>query len=194
MSADDDDALAATIGALVAQDFEVAAERLTALLADAEPGTGAELRERARTFEAAARQLSGGAASAGGDAIGSPFPDPDALPPPQAALARAHEYLVAGQQAEALAELDVAEREARRAEDTSAYVTARLATAQLHEAAGQREAAYLAVATGWATLRAGVGPEIARAAFEPAMAGLLARWGVEEFERVRAGATRQRQG
>lgn len=187
-----EDALAAAVGAILAQDFDVAADRMTSLLADADPGTGARLREQARLFEAAARRLAGcgpGGSAPSHGSIGSATPDPGGLPPAQAALVRAYQHLVAGQRPEALADLEVAERAARRAEDASAYAAARLATARLHEEADERESAYLALATGWATLRAALGPEAARQTFEPAMAELLQRWGPEEFERVRSTAS-----
>ncbi len=82
---------------------------------------------------------------------------------------------------------------ASRAADT--YVGATLTLSTLAGHAGDDVAAYGALATGWATLSDLLGPELARAAFEPPLRALRLTWGVARFDAARSAyeATR-RQG
>ena len=66
------------------------------------------------------------------------------------------------------------------------YVSATLAIAQLSEATGDRLGAYDALATGWATLGDLLGQDLARTTFEPKVRELRDRWGVAEFDAIKA--------
>lgn len=70
-----------------------------------------------------------------------------------------------------------ARTEALAARAPGAYIGAAHAIARLAEAAGDRPAAYAALAAGWATLGDLVGPDLARMAFESTLRDLRDRWG-----------------
>jgi tetratricopeptide (TPR) repeat protein len=73
---------------------------------------------------------------------------------------------------------------ASRAPDT--YIGASIALATLAEHGADDPAAYGALATGWATLSDLLGPELARATFEPPLRALRLRWGAQRFDAARA--------
>lgn len=66
-----------------------------------------------------------------------------------------------------------------------AYVSAALALAELAEAAGDRVAAYEALAVGWATLGDLLGDDAARATFAPKLEAQRERWGDDGFIEAR---------
>jgi tetratricopeptide (TPR) repeat protein len=57
--------------------------------------------------------------------------------------------------------------------------------ARLAEHAGDDLGAYGTLATGWATVSDLLGPELARAAFEPVLREMRLRWGGERFDAAR---------
>ena len=73
---------------------------------------------------------------------------------------------------------------AARAPDT--YIGAAVALARLAAQAGDDTAAYGTLATGWATISDLLGPELARATFEPLLREQRLRWGAERFDAARA--------
>jgi tetratricopeptide (TPR) repeat protein len=104
-----------------------------------------------------------------------------AVPASMQALVRALDPVAAGDVERALVALEVAATEARKSEDVPVYVAARIAIAQLCDQIDDRPGAYRSLASGWATLRAAIGPAEARDAFEPIMLDFQNRWGPEEF-------------
>lgn len=82
--------------------------------------------------------------------------------------------------------LESAAASARQFEDVAAYTGARVALAQIHEENGDRVACYHSLASGWATLRAALGVDLARQAFGPMMVDCRRRWGPDAFDSVRA--------
>jgi len=66
-----------------------------------------------------------------------------------------------------------------------AYISSIAVIAQLEENAGNRVAAYGALATGWATLGDLLGPQVARATFEPLLQQMRDRWGNTHFWEVK---------
>lgn len=107
------------------------------------------------------------------------------VPPAQLALLAAFQALTDGDVDGASASLETAAREARHAEDTPAYVAAKLALSQLLDERGERAGAYGMLATAWATLRAAGWGQLAQVALEPPMRELQERWGPEAFDAVR---------
>ena len=65
------------------------------------------------------------------------------------------------------------------------YIGAAHAIAELADAAGNRQQAYEALATGWATLSDLLGGEVARTTFEPKLRDARARWGGPEFDVIK---------
>lgn len=65
------------------------------------------------------------------------------------------------------------------------YTAAAVAMSELAERLGDREGAYEALAVGWATLGDLLGPDVARASFEPKLRALVDQWGEAEFVRIR---------
>jgi hypothetical protein len=57
--------------------------------------------------------------------------------------------------------------------------------AELAEAAGNRQEAYAALATGWATLGDLLGSDAARLSFEPKLRDARARWGPMAFDEIK---------
>lgn len=87
---------------------------------------------------------------------------------------------------------DTALEQARRARQHAldgvhpvAYVSAAIAIAELTEAAGDRVAAYEALAVGWATLGDLLGEEAAKATFAPRLEAQRKRWGDDAFAAAR---------
>lgn len=109
----------------------------------------------------------------------------DPLPRSLRALVEAMEPVAAGDDEAALKALDVVATKARESQDVPAYVAARLATAQILDQRDDHVGAYRSLATGWATLRAAIGPRAAEDAFHPAVHDLRDRWGEDEFVRVK---------
>lgn len=101
------------------------------------------------------------------------------------ALLRAAQALGRRDAAAALAHAAGAREHALAGRAPQAYIAAALTLAQLGETNGDRAAAYAALATGWATLANLLGAELARRAFQPALAGLRQRWGAEVFDKVK---------
>ena len=66
-----------------------------------------------------------------------------------------------------------------------AYTTAAMSIAELHEADGDRVAAYEALAVGWATVGDLLGDDVAKATFAPKLQALRERWGDEAFIEAR---------
>ncbi len=106
--------------------------------------------------------------------------------PTARALVRALEQVAGGDDDAALDRLAEVSRLAREARDEASYVVATLMTSYLLERRGDRVGSFGALTIGWATLRAALGDERARAAFSPAMRDLRDRWGAAEFEAVAA--------
>lgn len=67
----------------------------------------------------------------------------------------------------------------------TAYAGAAIALADLHEAEGDRVAAYESLAVGWATLGDLLGEEVARATFESKLQAQRQRWGDQAFIEAR---------
>ena len=79
---------------------------------------------------------------------------------------------------------------AARAPDT--YIAAAVTLAKLAEHAGDDTGAYGTLATGWATVSDLLGPELARAAFEPGLREMRLRWGNERFDAARTAYESER--
>ncbi len=78
----------------------------------------------------------------------------------------------------------------QRALDGSApikYLAAAVALSELHDLRGEREGAYEALWTGWATLADLLGGAEARAVVQPRLQALVQRWGVPQFHAVKSG-------
>jgi tetratricopeptide (TPR) repeat protein len=67
------------------------------------------------------------------------------------------------------------------------YLSAAIALAELHDLHGEREAAYEALSTAWATLGDLMGSDAARTVIQPRLEILLERWGAQDFRAVKAG-------
>jgi hypothetical protein len=67
----------------------------------------------------------------------------------------------------------------------TSYIGAAHTIAQLADAAGDRKAAYAALATGWATLGDLLGGDVARMSFTPKLGELRKRWGAAAFGDVK---------
>jgi tetratricopeptide (TPR) repeat protein len=96
--------------------------------------------------------------------------------------------------AAALAAAEIARTHALAANAPTPYVAAAHAIAQLAEAAGDRLRAYEALAVGWATLSDLLGREMARLAFEPALAQMRERAGAAAFDDVKRAYELRRRG
>ena len=83
--------------------------------------------------------------------------------------------------AAALAATRAARTQALAAVAPIPYLSAAVALSELLDASGDRLGAYEALAVGWVTLSDLLGREAARAAFEPKLSALRAKWGVETF-------------
>lgn len=70
--------------------------------------------------------------------------------------------------------------------DAATYIAASGGLAAAEERAGDRVAAYEALASGWVTLADLLGPELGAEAFRPQLERVRARWGATEFARVKA--------
>jgi hypothetical protein len=81
----------------------------------------------------------------------------------------------------AAAHLQQARQWALQARSPQAYMAAVVALARLAEQANEDAQAYAHLATGWATVQSLLGPEPARAAFEPALRALRQRLGEARF-------------
>lgn len=68
---------------------------------------------------------------------------------------------------------------------TIKYVSASFALSELHDLRGEREGAYEALSTAWATLSDLMGSDAARSIVEPRLEALVERWGPDEFWTVR---------
>lgn len=66
------------------------------------------------------------------------------------------------------------------------YIAAAIAIAELADAAGDRPAAYEALAVGWVTLGDLLGREAAKSTFEPKLLALRQKWGPAAFAEVKA--------
>ena len=110
------------------------------------------------------------------------------------ALLRSAQALARDDAPAALAHAATAREHALAGRAPQAYIAAAVALGQLHETLGERAAAYAALASGWVTLADLLGPELARQAFQPPLAGLRARWGAAAFDAVKRDyEARQRQ-
>jgi hypothetical protein len=96
--------------------------------------------------------------------------------------------------AAAMSAAQSARAEALAANAPASYIGASHAIAQLAESAGDRLAAYAALATGWVTLGDLLGPDLARMSFEPKLKELRERWGVAAFDAVKKSYEAQRRG
>ena len=72
------------------------------------------------------------------------------------------------------------------------YIGAAVALSRLDEQAGDRVGAYAALAAGWATLGDLLGPDLARATFEPLLLRLRGRWSAAVFDETRRAYEAQR--
>jgi len=79
-----------------------------------------------------------------------------------------------------------ARQEALAATAPTSYVSAAVAIAQLAESAGDRAAAYEALAAGWATVSDLLGADAARATFKPLLTDARSRWGSEAFDAIKS--------
>lgn len=100
-------------------------------------------------------------------------------------LLRASRALDLGGAAEAIRSAQTARHEALAANAPTSYISAAHTIAQLAELAGDRQAAYAALATGWATLGDLLGGDIARMSFAPKLGELRERWGAAAFADVK---------
>jgi len=96
--------------------------------------------------------------------------------------------------AAALASAETARTHALAGNAPTPYVAAAHAIAQLAEAAGDRLRAYEALAVGWATLSDLLGRDLARTAFEPALAQMRERWGAAAFAEAKNSYESRRRG
>jgi len=84
----------------------------------------------------------------------------------------------------------VSAREARAqalaANAPASYLGAVMAIAELTESSGDRLAAYEALAVGWATVSDLLGPDLARASFEPKLREARERWGGPAFAEIKS--------
>jgi len=101
------------------------------------------------------------------------------------ALLSATQAIEAGQLPLARLHASAAREHALASRAAASYIGAAVALSRIDEEAGDRGGAYAALATGWATLGDLLGPELARAAFEPLLRRLRAQWGVEAFDAAR---------
>ncbi len=108
------------------------------------------------------------------------------LPSSLRALLRALDPVARGEVDRALELLEVAAAEARKNQDVPVYVASRIAIAQLYDGNDDHVGAYRSAATGWATLRAAIGPTAARDAFEPIMLDFRSRWGAAAFAEAKS--------
>jgi tetratricopeptide (TPR) repeat protein len=86
--------------------------------------------------------------------------------------------------------LGLTQRARQRALDGFApikYLSAAIALSELHDLRGEREGAYEALSTAWATLADLMGSDAARAVVQPRVQMLVDRWGADEFRRVKEG-------
>ena len=67
------------------------------------------------------------------------------------------------------------------------YLAASVALSDLRDLRGEREDAYEALSTGWATLVDLMGDDAARAVVQPRLQRLVQRWGVPQFRAVKTG-------
>ena len=88
--------------------------------------------------------------------------------------------------ASALAAAKAARGHALAATAPTSYIAAAITIGELAEKTGDRDAAYEALAVGWATLSDLLGPDAARLAFEPKLTQLRERWGAEAFDAVKS--------
>jgi len=96
--------------------------------------------------------------------------------------------------AAALASAETARTHALSANAPTPYVAAAHAISQLAEAARDQFRAYEALAVGWATLSDLLGRDMARTAFEPALAQMRERWGAAAFDEVKKTYEAKRRG
>lgn len=101
------------------------------------------------------------------------------------ALLSATHALEQGQPQAARAHADAARTHALASRAPTAYIGAAVALSRIDERMGDRPAAYGALATGWATLGDLLGPELARATFEPLLRRLRTQWGAQAFDAAR---------
>jgi hypothetical protein len=66
------------------------------------------------------------------------------------------------------------------------YAGAVLTESGIHDHLGDRVGAYRDLARGWATVGDLLGPEVAKATFEPPLLELRRRWGADAFETAKA--------
>jgi tetratricopeptide (TPR) repeat protein len=88
--------------------------------------------------------------------------------------------------AAAMTAAEAARSHALAATAPTSYIAAAITIGELAEKAGDRAAAYEALAVGWATLSDLLGPAAARLAFEPKLTQLRERWGAEAFDAVKS--------
>jgi hypothetical protein len=65
------------------------------------------------------------------------------------------------------------------------YLSAAIALADLHNLQQDREGAYAALSTAWATLGDLMEPDAARTVVQPRLQFLVDEWGVDEFRAVK---------
>jgi tetratricopeptide (TPR) repeat protein len=85
----------------------------------------------------------------------------------------------------AMSSAQTAREAALAANAPTSYIGAAHTIAQLADSAGDRQAAYAALATGWATLADLLGGDVARMSFAPKLGELRARWGPTAFDDVK---------
>jgi tetratricopeptide (TPR) repeat protein len=108
----------------------------------------------------------------------------------QAALADLHLLLAARaldrrDAPAAMASAQAAREHALASNSPTSYLGAAIAIAQLAESAGDRLAAYEALAVGWVTLTDLLGGDLARTAFEPKLREMRERWGGPAFDEIK---------
>ncbi len=100
-------------------------------------------------------------------------------------LLRAAQALDRRDPAAAMQSAQAARREALAANAPTSYIGAAHTIAQLADAAGDRQGAYAALATGWVTVGDLLGGDIARMSFAPKLGELHKRWGAAAFADVK---------
>jgi tetratricopeptide (TPR) repeat protein len=96
--------------------------------------------------------------------------------------------------AAALSSAQLAREAALAAHAPTSYIGAAHAIAGLADSAGDRVAAYGALATGWVTVGDLLGADLARMSFEPALRDLRKRWGAAAFEDAKRSYEATRRG
>ena len=86
----------------------------------------------------------------------------------------------------ALAAAKLARNEALAGRAPIQYISSSAVISQLEESNGNRIAAYGTLAAGWATLGDLLGPQVARATYEPLLQQMRERWGNAAFWEVKA--------